>query len=360
MAEATPNQMRIFVSHSHKDDDACHALVAALRDAGADVWYDEHNMRSGRLGPAIEKEIQERPVFVLVASPAALASRWVEDETRWAYGLSRNDEARILLPVLCEPVKEDDIWLFLRDFKRIEGPGLTPYPEEERIRQMVRALALTQQGSGATTITPQSGESGDDLLTRGRGLIAQGKYAEALPFFQCAIQETDAFDAWTGLGRTFNALGRPGDGLIACTCAAALNPEYAPAWFGQGTALAELGHQSEALAAYNRALAIDPEYAVAYHNKGNTLAALHRHQEALEAYERALALNPDYPTAWNGMGNELRELGRTEEALVAYDHATSADSEIPLFWRLKARLLSELDRVDEAAEAERRAKELSG
>jgi hypothetical protein len=46
MAEATPNQMRIFVSHSHKDDAACHARVAALRDASADVWYDEHNLTS--------------------------------------------------------------------------------------------------------------------------------------------------------------------------------------------------------------------------------------------------------------------------------------------------------------------------
>jgi predicted esterase len=42
MAEATPKQMRIFVSHSHKDHEFCRALVNALREAGADVWYDEH------------------------------------------------------------------------------------------------------------------------------------------------------------------------------------------------------------------------------------------------------------------------------------------------------------------------------
>jgi predicted esterase len=38
----TPTQMKIFLSHNHKDVAYCHALVAALRGAGADVWYDEH------------------------------------------------------------------------------------------------------------------------------------------------------------------------------------------------------------------------------------------------------------------------------------------------------------------------------
>jgi predicted esterase len=39
----TPTQMKIFVSHSHKDQIACQALVDALRSAGADEWYDERN-----------------------------------------------------------------------------------------------------------------------------------------------------------------------------------------------------------------------------------------------------------------------------------------------------------------------------
>jgi hypothetical protein len=60
MAEATPTQMRIFVGHSHKDDKACHAHVVALRDAGADVWYDEHNLTSARYGPTIERELRAR------------------------------------------------------------------------------------------------------------------------------------------------------------------------------------------------------------------------------------------------------------------------------------------------------------
>ena len=84
-------QLRVFVSHSHQDNAFCHAIVAALRDAGADVWYDEHNLGAGRLGPTIERELRDRSVFVVIRSPAALRSQWVEDETRWAYGLLSKD-----------------------------------------------------------------------------------------------------------------------------------------------------------------------------------------------------------------------------------------------------------------------------
>jgi hypothetical protein len=142
----TPTQMKIFVSHSHKDDAACHALVEALRGAEADVWYDEHNMGSGKLMEVVERELRARPVFVLILSPAALTSEWARDESSWAYGLYERNPKRIILPVLVEPVREDEIWLWMQDFRRVETPGVTPFPEEERIRLTLRVLTLTPVG----------------------------------------------------------------------------------------------------------------------------------------------------------------------------------------------------------------------
>jgi len=105
----SPAQMQIFVSHSQQDAVACQSLVAALRGAGADVWYDEHNLDSGRLMDVIERELRQRPVFLVMLSPAALASQWVKDECSWAYRLARRDPARIILPILVEPIEESDI-----------------------------------------------------------------------------------------------------------------------------------------------------------------------------------------------------------------------------------------------------------
>ncbi|HEY7343450.1 MAG TPA: toll/interleukin-1 receptor domain-containing protein [Ktedonobacterales bacterium] len=53
-------QLRVFVSHTSEDSAFCHTIVAALRGAGADVWYDEHNMGSGRLADEILRELGRR------------------------------------------------------------------------------------------------------------------------------------------------------------------------------------------------------------------------------------------------------------------------------------------------------------
>src|SRR5579863_9548913 len=106
--------MSVFVSHSHQDSVFCHGVVAALRGAQADVWYDEQNLGAGKLLDVIDRELRVRSVFVVILSPAALASPWVKDECSWAYNLARRDPARIILPVLAGAVAEEDIWLWLQ------------------------------------------------------------------------------------------------------------------------------------------------------------------------------------------------------------------------------------------------------
>lgn len=129
MATALP----IFVSHSHEDSAYCHALVTALRNAGADVWYDEHNLESGQLMDVIMRELGRRKIFVLILSKHAFGSKWVRRETGWAYTLYDRDPTRVILPVTAGPIERDDFspehgWLFLEDFKRIEAPGYRPFP----------------------------------------------------------------------------------------------------------------------------------------------------------------------------------------------------------------------------------------
>jgi hypothetical protein len=56
---------RIFVSHAHEDNAWCRSFVQGLRQAGADIWYDEHNLGYGELGVEIERELRARPIFSL-------------------------------------------------------------------------------------------------------------------------------------------------------------------------------------------------------------------------------------------------------------------------------------------------------
>jgi tetratricopeptide (TPR) repeat protein len=353
-------QMKVFVSHSHSNNAFCAALVHGLKAAGADVWYDEEQLHAGQLGPVIERELRERPVFLVVLSPAALRSRWVEDETRWAYQLLKREPSRILLPVLAEALpSEDAIWLFLQDFKRVEAVGLQPFSPAEAVARMLRALQLNRPGEAPQPVAPQPAESADDLLTRGKALKAQKRYAEAVPLFQRATQLAPrSFDAWFNVGYMLNLLKRYAEALPVHEQATALDPDSAEAWNNKGAALSELKRYAEALAACDRALAIDPNYALAWNNKGVALRNLDRADEALAAYDCALAVDPDNALAWYNKGNALNDLKRYAEALAAYERGF--DPNDARDWRNKARVLRALGRTAEAEEAERRAMALDG
>jgi hypothetical protein len=135
-------QMMVFVSHAHEDDTFCRAVVDGLRGAGADVWYDEHNLGSGQLIEVIQRELGRRPIVVVILSRAAFASSWVRREVTWAYELLDRDPSRLILPVTGGPIERNDFdplqgWLFLHDFKRIEAPGMQPYPTPDAVRRLL-------------------------------------------------------------------------------------------------------------------------------------------------------------------------------------------------------------------------------
>src|SRR5262249_44621757 len=155
-------------------------------------------------------------------------------------------------------------------FKRIEAPGLLPYPLEEACRRLLQALALTTPGEASLTPTPQADESVDDLLAQGKALLAQHKYSEAIPFLERASQRDPRSDAaWANLGQAYDYTGRHAEGLTAYERALTLNDTQAWVWNNKGDALLDLGRPAEALAAYERALALDDTQAWVWNNKGN-------------------------------------------------------------------------------------------
>ena len=288
--------MRVFVSHSHEDDAFCRALVAGLRRAGSDVWYDEHNLGSGQLMTVIQRELGSRPVFIVILTKATFASLWVRRETMWAYELADRDPTHIILPVTAGPIERSDFsaeneWLFLHDFKRIEAPGYQPYPQAEAVTRTLHALQLTLPGEAPLPTGPLPADSVADLIRRGLALNAQAKYAEALPLFQRATQlDPRSFSAWFNVGYTLGNLRRYEEALVALDRALALNSNDAVAWNNKGAALNNLKRYEEALAAYGRALALDQNYHYAWVGKGISLRALGRRREAEEAERRAKEL----------------------------------------------------------------------
>ncbi len=202
----------IFVSHSHKDDTYCHTFVTALRGAGLDVWYDEHNATAGHLVDVISHEIRQRPVFIVILTPAALTSDWVKDECTWAYNRWQKDKAnRVMLPVLAATVVEDDIWDFLQVFRRVEQPGLRPWPVAEAARRAALAIdpnaphiPAHPTAPATSTQAPAAPNTSDDaeaLIAAGNTLVSIGQRADAIDMFRRATQsDPRSVTAWSQLG----------------------------------------------------------------------------------------------------------------------------------------------------------------
>ena len=284
--------MQVFLSHSSADRAVAERVVGALRGAQADVWFDEHNLGPGVLLKEITRELRTRPVFIVLLSEKAIGSPWVQNECEWAFTLRMQDPSRVILPVVVAPLQPTALneLLYLSTFKRVEGPNHTPYPEAETLERTLRLLALTPAGQAPTPVAPQPTESVDDLLTQGKALAAQKRWAEALPFFQRATDRapTNAA-AWGELGRMLGELKRYAEALTAHDRALALNERQAAVWNNKGFALDGLGRREEAIAAYDRALAIG-ETAGRLKNKAITLRALGRVAEAEAAERRAKEL----------------------------------------------------------------------
>lgn len=104
-----PASVRIFVSHSHKDEAFTGRLVADLRAAGADVWVDVANITYDDFVGRINEGLSGRDWLVLVMTPEALTSKWVQAEVNAALHLVRQGRMRGVIPVTATPCPDEAI-----------------------------------------------------------------------------------------------------------------------------------------------------------------------------------------------------------------------------------------------------------
>ncbi len=294
-------QMRVFLSHSSTDRDFADALAKALRDAGADVWYDESHLGTGQLLREISRQLAQRPVFVVVLSKAAFASEWVPRECEWAYNLYAAESNRIILPIVAEPIETSDWYemLWLESFRRVSGPGNKPYHRDEAIRHALHLLALTPIGAVPAPTDPQPAENVYDLIERGRALATQERFEEAITIFERVTE---------------------------------LAPSNSTGWSMLGDMYVEIQEDNNALRAYEQAAKLDPDNADIWDGQGIALLGLDRLNDALEAFEQAIIIDSEDETAWDGKGRVLQLLDKADEARVAFDMAKKLAKKRNIDW----------------------------
>ena len=289
--------VRIFVSHSHEDNAWCRDFVMLLRDLGADVWYDEHNLGSGMLMDVIERELRDRPHFVVVLSTFSIKSRWVRLEIDAAMRLQDKAPDRVFLPVVSRTC---EIPLLLGGYKYISGPQDSGVSPSEAAGRVAHTLGVAISSSG--------GDSGEPPDTKAIFLpsnlaLDSGNLASGI------IPGTTIDDRAQGRLEV-NKTARTSSSLQTQNT----STETAADVLSGGKNLVALGHYDEAIQAFEHATAMAPDMVDAWLELGNTLLRMGQDQYSLSIYDQVLALDPNNPLAWSGKAIALKRIGRYEEA----------------------------------------------
>jgi tetratricopeptide (TPR) repeat protein len=333
-----PDQVRIFVSHSHKDDRFTKRLVTDLTRAGADVWVDKVGIDHGNFMQVIDQALSQCEWLALVLTPNAIASEHVKTEVFAALNRVHNGYMRGVIPILaapCQPGSIPPMW-----------DALQRYDATRRLRPALAEL-LPRVGLSLSNV--------DGLLSRSDDHCNNDQYDDALPLLERATRlAPDNFDAWHNLGYVRFMLGQYDDALTANDRALHINPYDGYAWYYRSITLSTLWQNEESLAAIDCSLALEPRIANlggAWSLRGDLLNRLKQHDEALSASDRALTLEPQDAEAWHNKGDALRGLRRQEEAVAAYEQALAIDPTNAETRRNKSYSLRAIARRAQAQEA---------
>lgn len=95
----------IFISYSRADSKFVNKLYKELKESGASVWLDRHDLLAGSLKEQLTRAIRIQDITIVVLSENSIDSDWVENELEMARKKER-DEGR---DVIC-PIALDDSW----------------------------------------------------------------------------------------------------------------------------------------------------------------------------------------------------------------------------------------------------------
>jgi hypothetical protein len=136
-----PEPVRIFVSYASADRAFAERLVGDLQSAGAEVWWDVSGIDQGDFLGKINAALQQCQWLVLVLTPNAVASKWVNIEVNAAIHRRESGLMRGVLPVLASPTAQDAIppvWANLHRYNAVND-----YPSE--VARLTRTLDLSHR-----------------------------------------------------------------------------------------------------------------------------------------------------------------------------------------------------------------------
>ncbi len=144
----------IFVSHSSKNRDfVVGAILPMLKAEGWNPWYsDERITAADQWRREIKDGLERCPWFLVVLSPEAVASEWVEVEVDWAMEHRRGR----IIPLIYWECRVDDLHLFLRKLQHIRFTENTAADRARVAAELRRVMGASSPAAPATSKVPKT------------------------------------------------------------------------------------------------------------------------------------------------------------------------------------------------------------
>jgi uncharacterized caspase-like protein/tetratricopeptide (TPR) repeat protein len=267
--------------------------------------------------------LPENPARVAIAPPAASpleqlrarisAGRVLEDNGAWDFYRSRSftGTERAAAETLMAGALEELGQACVGDYVQSTAMGL----KRAMLQRAVDALDRLQ------TMRPnESSIATRQLFCRGRLLIAESRFAEAVVMLENSIKRDARFAcAYNALGVALDRINRPKESRQAFETAARLTPEWGLPPFQIAQQLVTAGETGKAVPYLEKSVAYDPRSVV---NRWNLAHVLRLSGNAARAEREALELiklDPNYPPAYLELGQAREILGSAARAAEAYD-----------------------------------------
>jgi TIR domain len=141
----------IFISYAHKDQSFAHCLATRLKSRGAPIWLDQWDIPAGaNWNQSIDKALYDCSQFLIVLSPAAVASSQVQGELQMAL-----DEHKSIVPVLHQACQVPRL---LRSIQYVDFTGCSP-DDVPTLERLASALRLPETGRLSQREPPVSNKS---------------------------------------------------------------------------------------------------------------------------------------------------------------------------------------------------------
>lgn len=153
-----PEKRHTFISYSRVNKEFALKLAKELKAAGLPVWLDQLDIPTGkRWDDEIENALRECRIFMVILTPASIASDNTKDEIGYAI-----DHGKRILPVLLE---DCEVPLRLRRFQYVD---FTKMNYNEGVRYAQELLAEMIEEESAPTLTRSAGKERSTIPAKAR------------------------------------------------------------------------------------------------------------------------------------------------------------------------------------------------